>query len=708
MKTILIALLISSCSANSQPCKPLKATSFTNNYISSLSYDKFCIKNKSFSCELKEDFEKLSEILKDRQVPIPEFDIVEIGKGNIRCEIQFKGFLQVDTKYRNLKIFRQMIVKSFIKLLDILIFEDRTIPFDIYKNSFFYDSTTNTILITDYHPMKQTGQKNLKKETFRSLMMEKLEKVLYSFESNNLIFDFEIQNFAVKNDGFSQNSLFKKKGEEKLEDNSDIKDEGFLDKFEVKVTRNDGNLWIELNSKDNITKYRFNGKRDILSIYICQLNAKRVNECINLTEDTESSEMIWKFTIKKNLRYDFTIEQVKDLGALINSNYFKVFLTLMDKDARGVVPNTDLRSDNFVNSNSMIGFDLFDDGSDNLRINDRDSPNIFFPFTMKSKPLKTSKDVQIYRVYNDQDKYRKSYKVITLFKNTLIIKDEVDDNPASISVLNQKIGRFSIIKVCKNPLANVFGRFEDNLYKLKMNNEEKNYQKFVNLAFNNSSKGILDRCIEVGANSKYSIRYEMEKTKSDLNLSWNFNTGSDELTKKILDNKIYLSNLKGLQTPSFECKTFEYPKFTSKSIFFSISKCSDKNEFKLQGVFFKETREKPIIIHPESDDVVVSFLPKDIYFNKDYSLSRDKLAIMHLVEQKVSYLNDNEIVYNIKNECLNDYIPTIELSKNKLQIIIDCVWTKSYLPLSTSDSFEKNKKNLVLGLNNVVESVIRS
>lgn len=437
------------------------------------------------------------------------------------------------------------------------------------------------------------------------------------------------------------------------------------------------------------------------------MDNKGENECVNLKENNEDPITFWKLKVKKNLRYDGSIHKVDSLRSFTRKNYFKIFVTLMDKDARGIVPSNYLRGK--IDRGLKNEYFLRDDGSDDILIVNKHAQEEVQTFKMISKPLKISDDIDIFILPMDEAKQTKFfiegprvkyYKMNTKEGMTLIFSDEKENKTAEVFYLNTLLPNIPLIKTCNTPFPNLYATFDDKKqFQLKYMNEKKTFPRFVNVIESRTTKP-LKKCID----DVSQLKYEFEKYPKVMKFSWNFNSKTSMNEIKLQSYSVYLTETNVSQPSMFIFKSFDYPIFIKRSVFISISKVLNQSNFKIQGVYFEETSNKGVIIHPEKDNLSVEGVPKDLYFNKDYSFFKKTLEPTSFLSQTVNYLSDDEIVYNIKNECSEKYTPTLKLSDDK-KVIVDCVWIKNFVPFSTADSINNNAKHLKKGIATIISQL---
>ena len=459
-------------------------------------------------------------------------------------------------------------------------------------------------------------------------------------------------------------------------------------------------------------KYKFNILNNILSFYVCQdRDNARVSECVNLKETIEGSSALWQFNVRKNLRYEVSIEPVYSLKHFINRIYYKFFVTLIDKDSRGIVTNAFIH--NVKNIILKSEYYLRDDGSENILLIKKDSQDDIRTFKIKSKTLKVHDGIEVFKLSYEEAKQTsffvenprvKFYQMNTNSHKTVVFADETADKQAEISYLTTLIPNFPFIKTCNSPYPDFYGTFDyKQRFRLIVKNERKTFPRYVKLINDDTHKEI-GICIQKYDKQEFSLRYEYAGYKDILILKWNFNSEYNINGVKSKFCKMYLSHQDVSQPSVFNFELFDYPKFKERSIFISISKLPHKSLFKLQGIYFKKSQYDGLIIHPEKDNLTVQNVPNDFYFNKDYSVFKKTLEPILFVSQTVNYLSDNEIVYTIKNECSEKYTPTLKLSDDK-DIIINCVWIKNLVPFSTSDSIENNSQKLTIGISSMINQL---
>ena len=721
----MFAVIFSACFSNNDSLLSEEIIYPKNRFISSSSAKDQCITRKIFDCGLKADLEELYSTLKGRKSLVPEMVVVSGEENNGICELHFKSSYQLDIKPTSIKYFKRLIEECFNRLLNILQEEGKTFHFKLNHDSFIYDAKEAEILFVDLPQILIYVRQNYLDVNFIQVMKNRLTELLSSYQISNLNLDFELEDFKIGIDPTYVEVLFEKlyaSDLKEIKENKtgpyksihliEIQKRGFVDNLEIRLIRTILELSIVVTLNDVAKKYKFEENNDMLAIYVCQneLNEGASN-CINLSENKEEPLTTWNFKVAPQIRYDISVVEVETLKNFINRKFLKVFITLMDINARGVITTTDLRNTDKMENYLTTQLYLRDDGKDDIKYDDKLPWSETRSFKMKKRALILGKDISIFKLPYDKvkglrifngDPRAKYYQMDTLDTKTAIISDEKGDNHPIIFYLRTLLPNISIIKTCNSPFPHLYGTFENNIYKLIYRDVEKIYPNFVNLIAAKSFVTPLEKCIQLEGDSKYKIRYEYEGHKDNMNFRWNFNSHSDfeEISYKL--NKVYLSEIDKKVISDFEFKTFEYPKFSKKSIFLSISKVSDKNEYLIQGVYFQESSMDRLTMNPKKEKLTVSNVPKAVYFNKDYSIKFTGLDSTPLIDQPVNFLNDDEIVYNIKNECLKDYIPTIKFSDKKQKVVINCVNSKDYKSLSLSGAGEEK---LTFSLNAVIKHI---
>lgn len=713
MKALVIALIMPSTFAYSETSKNPNSDIPVSGYLSIQSAERLCQRNQLIECGIKEKMAALYDEMTRHSAPVAEYEIIKTKNILNQCRIYITTSFRLDVSAVEVQDYKKMIGTSFSKVLEALKLNNRATVFSINKDSFLYDSRTKTFLFTHLQNVIHSSNGELEDKHFVQKMTDRLNILFHEIKISDFLLDFAIDTFNLQHEGFKNESLFENINL-KSEDSDNAK-EDFHDNFDINVIRGHDFLWVKTRLNDSPRDYKFSKDGDMISIYLCQnKDNKGESECMNLIENQENQEAKRKIRVRKNLRLEVSYKKVSSLDKFLKKSYYKIFLTFMDKNARGIITTNSLReSDNNLKKLLNKYFIIRDDGLDEIKISEKNSSESIQTLKLKKFPLDIVNNIDVYRVFESDvknsmkkniSKYTRFYEIKSPIRNTLIASDEQQNAPAKLFYYDKLIDEIGLIKICTDPFPNISGFFQDGAYKLIFNNEEKIYPKFAYLYEPNNNKDCLFRCIELNDKNGYSIKYDRGKETKQYFFRWNFNSQSEKDKNGIQANKVLLSDEQKSVTPGFDFATFEFPKLKDKVIFLSISNTRNKDEYLIQGIFFKTTTDEGITIHHKNIPMIFTKVPRIIHFNKDYSInfSEKILDAVGLISQSVSYLTDDEIVYHIENLCSSNLTPNLELSKNNESIIINCVYSGDGVSLTESGGLDTKMKS---GLQSVADQI---
>ena len=290
----------------------------------------------------------------------------------------------------------------------------------------------------------------------------------------------------------------------------------------------------------------------------------------------------------------------------------------------------------------------------------------------------------------------------------LFVKDEKPDKPAEISLIDKKTIDFSIYKACNAPFPEVSVDFRGNSYVLSYNKKEYVLPKFVDLIVTNPSQKNLENCLSIESDSKTQIKFEYEGIDTKLDIYWSFNSSDEDEESKSEHLKFYLTENFKTFNSNFVFLSFSYPKFTKEAIFLSVSDRKFQGSVTIQAIYFNEDLEKGILIHSKDEPLIAKNAPIGFYFIKNLALTQSSFPLHSFDKHNVSYLSDDEIVYNINMICTTGLTPEVKvLDYENSKLLIECNLAKSLSAwIFTSDQIKKNKTELTTGLITVYDQLL--
>ena len=546
---------------------------------------------------------------------------------------------------------------------------------DSFNNSKGTNTFFNSFLNTYYPSIFNLKNKNIKKDTNKNFYKDK------NIDDNTKsdIFYLKTDNNKEKNDSnkIIINNLERKSELDNVNQSINIKKESLL------------NIDNDLNSKNNIDNndIEINEKNNINTSEIKNKNKKNINNQLKKKEDEDNnlndSEIIYKTNYSNdNIKVEFKndIEKEKNIEHLINNKYNTIKKNNKDNNKNFIINNSEEPiKKNYINTKlkSSISLDILEyiniispknyllikNNILNILINNEENSgtifiNILYPIAIAQKKYQP-----IYaKLCKDLDKYfNKKDKTKSLLRTQLMKYCTANYNKLKTSIgnINNIVNNISFIgelinvrmvskKVglqCLNYLINNFYQYNNDKNLIYKKSEKYIYLDCI-INFLNKFANTVNYCYQEGKINKDELL--VFETEINLNI---------DILKEILNDKI------NNDIPS--------------NIKFKILQLIDKS---------KNNWEKTI--YEEYENKILSSLYEDS--------SEDSIKNIVEIKSDYSYLNNNIIEFNIKNNIIFDFDKSdssIIHNKNKSY--------KSVSPINNKNLIsESNNKNLFSESNN--------